>query len=327
MPDKPHVFISRTIPAVPLQMIEAACDVVLWDADIPPPRPQLLDQLALADGALLMLTEIIDREALDAAPTLRVVSNYAVGYDNIDVALATERGIPIGHTPGVLTATTADHAFMLLMAIARRLPESMRYIDAGQWRTWNPTTLLGRDVNGATLGIIGLGRIGFAMAKRAQGFAMRVLYHGGEREEFTSRVRGRHVELDTLLRESDFVSLHVPLTEATHHLLGEREFVLMKRDAMLINTARGAVVDTTALVKALKRGMIGGAALDVTDPEPLPVDHALLGLPNCIVTPHTGSATHATRELMGKIAAENLLAGLRGDPLPHCVNPKVYRDV
>ena len=324
MENRPRVFISRTIPAEALKMIEAECEVVVWDHDTQPPREKVLVEVSKADGVLSMLTEKIDAQVIAAATNLRVISNFAVGYDNIDVDAATARGIPVGNTPGILTETTADHAFMLLAAAARRLPESMEYIKQGKWQTWNPTTLLGQDIYGATLGIIGMGRIGHAVAKRAQGFGMRILYHGGSDKQFADETGGQSVDLETLLRESDFVTLHVPLTDETRHLIGKDEFVIMKSTAILINTARGGVVDTNALVDALKNDVIGGAALDVTDPEPIPPDHPLLQLPNCIVAPHTGSATEATRAKMADIAAKNLLAGLRGERLPHCVNPEVY---
>ncbi|MGB7337390.1 MAG: D-glycerate dehydrogenase [Phototrophicaceae bacterium] len=325
MPSKPRVFISRTIPEKPLQLIQAACDVHLWDDTNPPPRPKLLDELALADGVITMLTETMDKAAFIAAPTLKVVSNYAVGYDNIDIAAATARGIPVGNTPGVLTETTADQAFMLLLAAARRLVESVEYVRNGDWQTWYPLQLLGQEVHGATLGIIGLGRIGYAMAKRAKGFGMKILYHGGSRPQFAEKVGAQQVSLDDLLEQSDFVSIHTPLNDSTRHMIGQAEFAKMKSNAILINTARGAIVDTDALLAALQSGNIGAAALDVTDPEPIPNDHPLVTHPNCIVVPHLGSATWQTRERMGMIAAENLLAGLRGEQLPHCVNTKVYR--
>lgn len=324
MSDKPRVFITRMIPEKPLAMIRTACDVVVWEEEMPPPRHKLLDQLALADGVVSMLTERIDREALDAAPKLRVISNFAVGYDNVDVAAATERGIPVGNTPGVLTEATADQAFMLMLAGARRLVESVQYIRDGKWQTWYPLQLRGQDVYGATLGIIGLGRIGYAMGKRARGFNMRILYHGGSNQEFADDLHARAVDLDTLLCESDFVSIHVPLNDKTRRMIGARELSLMKPTAVLVNTARGGVIDTAALVDALQNNTIACAALDVTDPEPIAPDHPLMQLANCVIAPHLGSATWKTRELMGVLAAENLLAGLRGERLPHCVNPKLY---
>ncbi|MDQ7027842.1 MAG: D-glycerate dehydrogenase [Anaerolineae bacterium] len=327
MPDsKPRVFITRTIPEKALKMIAAACEVIVWDAETPPPRPKLLDELALADGVVSMLTEKIDREALDAAPKLRIISNYAVGYDNVDIEAASERDIPVGNTPGVLTETTADQAFMLLLAAARRLPESIKYVKEGQWQTWFPLQMLGQEVSGATLGIIGLGRIGYAMTKRAKGFGMKFLYHGGSTIEYVERSGAKKVDLETLLTQSDFISIHAPLNDDTRGMIGAEELKLMKNTAILINTARGGVIQTDALLHALKNNIIASAALDVTDPEPLPSDHPLLALDNCIVVPHLGSATHQTRERMGEIAAENLLLGLRGEHLTHCVNPQVYQN-
>ncbi len=324
MSAKPRVFISRMIPEKPLKMIQADCDVHIWDKDTPPPRPKLLDEMALADGIVSMLTERIDKDALFAAPKLKVISNYAVGYDNIDVAAATGHKIPVGNTPGVLTETTADQAFALLLAAARRVVDGVEYVRNGEWKTWNPIQLLGQDVYGSTLGIIGLGRIGYAVAKRAKGFGMKILYPGGSNLEFAKKVAAKKVELDTLLRESDYISIHTPLNDSTRGFIGERELSLMKNTAILINTARGAVVDSDALLEALQSNIIGAAALDVTDPEPIAADHPLVNQPNCIVVPHLGSATWQTRERMGIIAAENLLAGLRGERLPHCVNPKIY---
>lgn len=324
MPAKPRVYISRIIPEKPLKMIEAVCDVYIHDADTPPSRPQLLDELAQADGLISMLTESIDKEAFDAAPKLKVISNYAVGYDNIDINAATERNIPVGNTPGVLTETTADQTFALLLASARRLVEGVNYVRENQWQTWNPIQLLGCDIHGATLGIIGLGRIGYAVAKRAKGFGMNILYQGGSNIAFAEKVDARKVSLEQLLRDSDFVSIHTPLTKKTRGMIGAEELALMKETAILINTARGAIVDTDALVEALKNGKISAAALDVTEPEPIAADHPLVTMANCIVVPHLGSATWQTRERMGIIAAENLLAGLAGEPLPHCVNPGVY---
>ncbi|MEO1288387.1 MAG: D-glycerate dehydrogenase [Chloroflexota bacterium] len=325
MPSKPRIFVTRTIPEKPLQMLQADCDVHVWDDELPPPRAKLLDELALAEGILSMLTESIDQEALSAAPNLKVISNYAVGYDNIDVDSATSRKIPVGHTPGVLTETTADQALALLLASARRIVEGVDYVRDNQWQTWFPLQLLGRDVHGATLGIIGLGRIGYAVAKRAQGFGMTILYYGGSNQQMAEKVNANQVSLDELLQQSDFVSIHTPLMEDTHHMIGERELKLMKESAILVNTARGGIVDTDALVQALQSRIIFGAALDVTDPEPIPADHPLVKLPNSLVVPHLGSATWQTRERMGIIAAENLLAGLRGEKLPHCVNPKIYQ--
>jgi glyoxylate reductase len=256
---------------------------------------------------------------------LRVISQYAVGVDNVDLEAATARSIPVGHTPGVLTKAVADMALALLMAAARRIPEGIEKVRAGEWRTWEPLGLLGADVWEATLGIVGIGRIGTAVARRARGFAMRVLYHDRVRKpELEAELGLEYTELDDLLAQADFVSLHCPLTPETHHLIGEQKLRRMKPTAILINTSRGPVVDTDALVRALREGWIAAAALDVTDPEPLPPDHPLLVLPNCIVVPHIASATVTARERMAVMAAENLLAGLRGERLPYCANPEVH---
>jgi len=274
-----------------------------------------------------LLTDSIDAVVMDrAGPGLKVISNCAVGFDNIDVAEATRRGIPVGNTPGVLTETTADFAFALLMAAARRIPEGERFVRAGKWRTWGLTQLLGQDIHGATLGIIGFGRIGQAVARRARGFDMRVLYYDPfHADDFQTTEMGvQRVDLDILLRQSDFISLHVPLNEHTYHMIEAEALAKMKPTAILINTARGPVVDPQALYQALKSGQIAAAALDVTEPEPLPPEHPLLSLENLIVTPHIASASVETRSKMIQMALENLRAGLQGQRLPNCVNPQVY---
>ncbi len=322
---KPRIFVTRIIPEKGLQLLASACDVHLWKSPEPVPRDELMAQAAEAEGLLTLLSDPIDADLIAAAPQLRVISQYAVGYDNIDVTAATARGIPVGHTPGVLTAATADLAFALLMSAARRLTEGVDYVRAGEWTTWGPKLLLGQGVWGATLGIVGLGRIGTAMARRGRGFDMHVLTTGPHRKpEIEAELGVEYAPLDDLLSASDYVSLHCPLTPETEGLIGETELRAMKPTALLINTARGGVVETAALVRALREGWIAGAALDVTDPEPLPADHPLVTLPNCIVVPHIGSATVSTRTRMAVMAAENLLAGLRDDPLPHCVNPEAY---
>jgi lactate dehydrogenase-like 2-hydroxyacid dehydrogenase len=321
---KPKVYVTRKVPQAGIDLLRESCEVEVWEGELPVPREVLLEKVRDTEGLYCLLTERVDEELLDAAPRLRVVSNMAVGYDNIDVAACTARGIPVGHTPGVLTDTTADLTFALLLAAARRLVEGVDYVRAGKWKTWGPTLLLGQDVHGATLGIIGLGRIGQAVARRARGFDMRILYHDIRRiPEAEATLGATYVELDTLLAESDFVTLHVTLTEATYHLIGREELRKMKPTAVLVNASRGGVVDPQALYEALRDGEIGYAALDVTEPEPIPPDHPLLSLPNCIIVPHIGSASVATRTKMAVMAAENLLAGLRGEPLPHCVNPEV----
>jgi glyoxylate reductase len=306
-------------------MVRAVCDAEVWDGELPPAREVIVEKVRGVDGILALLTDRMDAAVMDAAgPQLRVVSNCAVGYDNIDVAAATARGILVANTPGVLTDTTADFAFALLMAAARRVVEAMDYVREGCWRTWGPLILLGQDIHRATLGIIGMGRIGTGMARRAQGFDMRVLFV----DPFCSPDQGdlygaQCVDLETLLAESDFVSVHVPLTTDTRHMLGAAQFKRMKRTAVLINTARGPIVDLDALYDALKEGDIAYAALDVTEPEPLPADHRLLALPNVIIAPHIASASVATRTKMATMAAENLIAGLRGEMPPNPVNPEV----
>lgn len=320
----PTVAVTRIIPEAALGPLRAAAEVRLWEDDLPPNPAELAELLRGCAGALTMVTDRIDAALLDAVPGLRVIGTFAVGYDNIDVAAATARGVAICNTPGVLTEATADAAFSLLLAAARRIPEGITYVRAGEWRAWRPMVLLGRDIHAATLGIIGLGRIGQAVARRARGFEMRVLYHGRERQPDAERELGvEYAPLDALLAASNFVSLHCALTPATRGLLGAREFGIMRPDAILINAARGPVVDTDALVAALQGGQIGGAALDVTDPEPLPRDHPLIGLPNAIVVPHTASSTVATRDRMADLAARNILAVLGGTTPPAIVNPEV----
>jgi glyoxylate reductase len=320
---KPKVYVTRQVPDAGLNRVLADCDAEVWEGALPVPRDELLARVEEAEGLYCLLTERIDAELLDAAPQLKVISNYAVGYNNIDVAACTARGIPVGHTPGVLTDTTADFAFALLMAVARRVVEGARYVVDGRWQTWGPKLLLGTDITGATLGIVGFGRIGQAVARRAQGFDMRVLYADPYAEDVAPELAER-VDLDALLTESDFVSVHVPLTEETHHLIDADALAKMQPHAVLINTARGPVVDPEALYTALAEHRIAAAGLDVTEPEPIPADHKLTSLPNCVITPHIASASTATRDKMAVIAAENLLAGLAGRPLPHCVNPEVY---
>jgi lactate dehydrogenase-like 2-hydroxyacid dehydrogenase len=327
--NKPKVFVTRIIPEGGLQLVRQACDAEVWADELPPPRDVLLAKVRGLDGLLCLLTDQIDGEQMDAAgPQLKVISNHAVGYDNIDIPAATARGIPVGNTPGILTETTADMAFALLMAAARRVVEGADYVRAGRWRTWGPMLMLGHDVHGATLGLVGMGRIGRAMARRAAGFGMRVLYFDPYAPAAAGEPLGVEAteSLADLLAAADFVSLHVPLGEDTRHLIDAGALAQMKSTAVLINTSRGPVVDTDALYEALAGGQIAYAALDVTDPEPLPADHKLLTLPNCVVVPHIASASWATRTRMAVMAAQNLIAGLRGERLPTCVNPKVYED-
>jgi glyoxylate reductase len=298
-------FVTRRLPGDALERLATAHEVDVWPERMPPAPDELRERAADVEGLLCLLTDRIDAELLDACPKLKVISNLAVGADNVDVAAARERDIAVGYTPGVLTEATADFAFALILAIARRLPEGIAAVREGEWLTWEPDWLLGRDVHGATLAIVGPGRIGQAVAQRAEGFGMEVL------------LVGREDPLEPALARADFVSLHVPLRAETRHLVGEAFLSAMKPSAYLVNTARGGVVDQGALATALREGTIAGAALDVTDPEPLPPDHPLLDAPNLIVLPHLGSATHATREQMANLAVDNLLAGLAGEPLPH----------
>ena len=318
-----RVFITRAIAPSALERIAAVCTVDLWEGEMPPPYSIICNRVSGVDGLLSLITDRIDGGVYDAAgSSLKVVSNMAVGYNNVDVVAAQARGIAVGNTPGVLTDATADLAMALLLASARRIVEGVEYVRAGEWRTWHPNLLVGRDLSGATLGIIGFGRIGRAVARRAQGFGMRVLaYSPSLSEEDAQNAGVTCADIDTILRESDFVSLHCPLIPETRHLIDGDALSRMKSSAILINTSRGPVVDQTALYEALQDGRIGGAALDVTDPEPMPDDDPLLLLPNAIVIPHLGSATAQTREKMALIAADNLIAGVTGQPLPHAVTP------
>src|SRR5918992_3268025 len=308
------VFVTRRLPGGALDRLAAAHDVEVWPEQMPPGREELLARAPDLDGLLSLLTDPVDAELIAAAPRLKAISNYAVGVDNVDLEAAAARGIPVGNTPDVLTDTTADLAVALMLGISRHLVEGDAYVRRGEWRTWETGLLLGHDLHGATVGILGFGRIGQAVARRLEGFGCEVLY--------SSRSGG--APLDELLERSDFVSLHPPLTPETRGLIGDGALARMKPTAYLVNTARGPIVDSHALARALHDGRIAGAALDVTDPEPLPADHPLLEAPNLLVLPHLGSATHATRERMADMAVDNLLAGLAREPMPHCANPEVY---
>jgi glyoxylate reductase len=300
-----RVFLTRSLPFPAVERLRAEHDVDVWPDPLPPPPDALRERAAGAQGLLSLLTDRVDAALLDAAPNLRVVANLAVGSDNVDLAAAQQRGVAVGVTPDVLTEATADLAFALLLAAARRLPEAARAVHEGAWRTWEPAGWLGLELHGATLAVVGAGRIGRAVARRAEGFGMRVL------------LVGRETPLEPALEQADVVSLHTPLTPDTRHLIDAEALQRMKPTAILVNTARGAIVDQDALRQALEHGRLGAAALDVTDPEPLPPDDPLLKAPNLLVVPHIGSATHAARERMAELAVENLLAGLDGRPVPH----------
>ncbi len=318
---KPKVYVTRHLPEKAYQALKQACDVEIWDEEFPPPYEVIRENVVDKQGILCLLTDRIDVELLEAAPQLKVVSQCAVGYDNIDVQAATDRGIAVGNTPGVLTDATADFAFTLLMAAARRVGEAIDYVHAGKWETWGLTLLLGQEVYGATLGIIGFGRIGQALARRARGFDMRLIYYDKDRmPEVEAELNAVYCPLDCLLKEADYVSLHVNLTPETEGMIGKRAFHLMRKTAILVNTSRGPIVDMEALYDALRQGQIAAAALDVTDPEPLPADHRLLTLPNLIVTPHIASATVTSRTQMAMMAVRNLVAGVNDKPLPTQVN-------
>ena len=314
------VYITRLLPEEAMRPISAAADVEVWTEDRPVPREVLLARIANVDGLLCLLTDKVDMELLNAAKNLCVVSQMAVGVDNIDIASCLARHIAVGNTPGVLTETTADLAFGLLLATARRIVESEQYLRNGDWQTWSPMLLVGQDVHHSTLGLIGMGRIGYEMARRAKGFEMNILYTSRSRHQEVEKDFGAlFVPMSTLLTDSDFVSLHTPLTPETKHLLGAAELSQMKQTAYLINTARGPVIDHAALVEALVNRRIAGAGLDVYDLEPLPASDPLLKLDNVVLLPHIGSASISTRTRMAVLAAVNLIAGINHQPLPYQV--------
>jgi glyoxylate reductase len=306
-PKMARVFVTRELPFEALDRLRAAHDIDVWPEPVPPPPDALREHAARADGLLTMLTDRIDAALLDAAPGLRAIANLAVGTDNIDLAAAARRGVAVGNTPGVLTDATADLALALLLAITRRLPEGHARVREGRWGTWQPAEDLGTDLAGRTLGIVGFGRIGQAVGRRAEAFGMEVIQNS----------RSSGIALGELLERSDVVSLHTPFTPDTDHLIDAGALQQMKPTAYLVNTSRGGVVDQAALRAALMAGTIAGAALDVTDPEPLPADDPLLEAPNLLVVPHIGSATAGTRAKMAAMAVDNLLAALDGRPMPH----------
>ncbi len=322
------VFVTRRIPAAGLDLLRAADNLELdvWEGELPPPDEILTARSRGCTGLLTLVSDRIDGALMDAAgPQLKVIANYAVGYDNIDIPAATVRRIPVGNTPGVLTETTADFAWTLLMAAARRVVEGDENTRGGQWKTWGPSILLGRDVFGATLGIIGFGRIGQAVARRARGFNMRVLYYDTQRyPEAEAELGATYAPFEMVLAEADYVSIHTALTPQSRHLMSTDQFARMKPTAILINTARGPIVDEAALYTALAGGQIAYAGLDVTEVEPLPMTSPLLTLRNIIIAPHIASGSVQTRDKMAVIAAKNVLAALAGHKLPACVNPQVY---
>lgn len=332
--DKPKAFVTRRILESGQKLLQDFCDAEIWPSELPPNQDQILKHVAGQNGLLCLLTDRIDVEVIDAAGLgLKVISNCAVGVDNVDITAATAHGIPVGNTPDVLTDATADFTFALLMAAGRRVVEGERQVRCGGWKTWSLDYMLGADFNGATLGLVGFGRIGQAVARRATGFGMRIVYSDpnpvtqprlGTLSTAEQTVEADQVDFDTLLRESDFISLHTPLTDETRGLMNAAAFARMKPTSVLVNTSRGPVVDQEALFEALKSHRIFAAALDVTVPEPLPTNHPLLSLENCIVVPHIASASWQTRQKMSRMAAENLIAGLKGERLPNCVNPEVY---
>ncbi len=321
------VFISRKIDDTALALLSKEAQVEIWSENTPPTESQLIAKASEVEALLTMLTDPISEAVIKAGnqANLKVISQMAVGYDNISVNAATLAGIPVGHTPGVLTETTADFAWAIMMAAARRVVESHNEVQKGIWQPWGPDVLCGMDIFGTTLGLIGFGRIGQAMAQRALGFKMEVLYTQRNRDlDAEKRFSAKYVTLDELLKESDYVSLHAYLSSETRGMISSKQFSLMKPTAVFVNTARGAMVDHDALYQALKTGKLAAAALDVFDPEPIPQDQPLLKLPNVIITPHIASASITTRKRMAIMTVENILAAFNGTRLPYCVNPQVY---
>lgn len=318
-----RILVTYRPPGNALDRLAELGSIDVWDGQDAMPRDELLSRIGAADAIYSMLTDRIDVELLDAAPRLRVVSNMAVGYDNIDVPACSARGIPVGHTPDVLTETVADTAFGLMIAAARRFGEGVDYIRSGKWQKWEPELLWGYDIHGATLGIVGFGRIGMAIAKRAAGFSMRVIATSRRRSSRAEDLGVTQVDFQELLARADHVVIAVPLTEETHHMFDEKAFSVMKPTATLVNVSRGGTVDTDALVAALREGELGAAGLDVTDPEPLPADHPLVSLPNAFIIPHLGSSTARTRHAMANFAVDNIAAAFEGRALRAAVNPQV----
>ena len=323
------VFVTRRIPKEGLDMIKERFDVKVWPSEVPPSKEEIIEQAKDCHGIVSLLSDPIDAETISSLPKLKVIAQYAVGYDNIDVEEATKKGIVVTNTPGVLTETTADLTWALIMAAARRVVEADQFVRRGNWEVaWGPELLLGADIHGASLGIVGMGRIGQAVAKRAQGFNMRILYHSPSHNEKIDAIEdltgAKSTSLHTLLKESDIVTLHVPLTEETHHLIGKKELESMKEGSILINTSRGQVVDQDALYNALSTGHLGGAGLDVFREEPLEKKSPLLDLSNVVLVPHIGSASKKTRSTMATMCASNIIAALSGEMPPNAINPEVF---
>ena len=327
MSKKPKVYVTRDMPERGLRIIKEKFDAEVWPDYAPPPKKVIIEKAAKADALATLLSDKIDAEVFDAAPNLKIVAQMAVGFDNIDVAEATKRGIYVTNTPGVLTETTADFAWALLMAVARRVAEADKYVRTGQWKVgWHPMMLQGRDLYGATLGIVGLGRIGCAIAKRAKGFDMNVLYYDVvRRPDFEKEYNIKFTEIDTIFKTADFITINTPLTKETRHLVDEKKLKTMKKTAYIVNNARGPIVDEKALCKALKEGWIAGAALDVFEQEPTPADNPLLKLDNVVAAPHISSASYETRSKMAEMVAENLIAFFEGKTPPNLVNPEVVK--
>lgn len=324
---KPKVYVTREMPERGLRIIKEKFDAEVWRDYAPPPKKTIIEKVANVDALATLLSDKIDAEVFDVAPKLKIVAQMAVGFDNIDVVEATKRGIYVTNTPGVLTETTADFAWALLMAVARRTVEADTYVRSGNWKVgWHPMMMQGRDVYGATLGIVGLGRIGCAIAKRAKGFDMKVFYHDViRRPDFEKEYGIQFTDIDTLFQKADFITINVPLLKETFHLVDEKKLRLMKKTAYLINNARGPIVDEKALYKALKEGWIAGAALDVFEQEPTPMQNPLLKLTNVVVAPHISSASYETRSKMAEMVAENLVAFFEGKTPPNLVNAEVVK--
>jgi len=324
---KPRIYVTRMLPERGLNVIKQHFDAEVWPEYAPPPKSTIIEKARNCDALASLLSDKIDAEVFNAAPKLKIVSQLAVGFDNIDIPEATKHGIYVTNTPEVLTDTTADFAWALLMALARRVVEADRYVRGGQWKVaWHPAMFTGRDIYNATIGIVGAGRIGYAVAKRAKGFNMKILFYDViPRPEMEKELGAKKVDLDTLLRESDFVTIHVPLMKETHHLINADRLRLMKKTAYLINNARGPVIDEKALYDALKQGRIAGAGLDVFEQESTPIDNPLLKLDNIVVAPHISSASLETRSKMSEMVADNLVAFFQGKQPPNLVNPDVMK--